>query len=106
MQLIEQATLMMFLHLHGNSFKTHTHTHTSVYIYININTHIYNLSIGSCRADIIDYGNAFNLTMYLTNETDYIVWSRVSSSIAYVRDMLSSDTVIFPKFQVRPLAFH
>uniref|UniRef100_A0A674PFZ0 Aminopeptidase n=1 Tax=Takifugu rubripes TaxID=31033 RepID=A0A674PFZ0_TAKRU len=40
------------------------------------------------RADIIDYGTAFNLTMYLTNETDYIVWSRVSSSIAYVRDML------------------
>uniref|UniRef100_H3CIK3 Aminopeptidase n=1 Tax=Tetraodon nigroviridis TaxID=99883 RepID=H3CIK3_TETNG len=51
------------------------------------------------RADILDYGNAFNLTMYLTNETDYIVWSRVSSSIAYVRDMLSGDTDIYPKFQ-------
>lgn len=59
------------------------------------------------RADIIDYGNAFNLTMYLTNETDYIVWSRVSSSIAYVRDMLSSDTGVYPKFQVRSLlAYH
>nr|XP_046269552.1 glutamyl aminopeptidase isoform X2 [Scatophagus argus] len=51
------------------------------------------------RADIIDYGNAFNLTMYLTNETDYIVWSRVSSSIAYVRDMLSGNAALYPKFQ-------
>ncbi|XP_045065055.1 glutamyl aminopeptidase-like isoform X2 [Coregonus clupeaformis] len=51
------------------------------------------------RADIVDYGNAFNLTKYLTNETEYIVWERVSSSIAYVRDMLSDDTVLYPKFQ-------
>ncbi|KAG7509920.1 glutamyl aminopeptidase [Solea senegalensis] len=49
------------------------------------------------RADIIDYGNAFNLTMYLTNETDYIVWDRVASSIAYVRDMLSGD--LYKMFQ-------
>lgn len=55
------------------------------------------------RADIIDYGNAFNLTMYLTNETDYIVWNRVASSIAYVRDMLSGDAALYPKFQVRDL---
>lgn len=68
---------------------------------------IYSVSIWSYRADIIDYGNAFNLTMYLTNETEYIVWSRVSSSIAYVSDMLSSDTAIYPKFQVRSLlAYH
>ncbi|KAL0968988.1 hypothetical protein UPYG_G00220880 [Umbra pygmaea] len=51
------------------------------------------------RADIVDYGNAFNLTKYLTNETEYIVWERVSSSIAYVRDMLSDDPVLYPKFQ-------
>ncbi|XP_014066097.1 glutamyl aminopeptidase isoform X2 [Salmo salar] len=51
------------------------------------------------RADVVDYGNAFNLTKYLTNETEYIVWERVSSSIAYVRDMLSDDTVLYPKFQ-------
>lgn len=44
--------------------------------------------------------------MYLTNETEYIVWSRVASSITYVRDMLSSDTVVYPKFQVRNLAYH
>lgn len=51
------------------------------------------------RADIIDYGNAFNLTKYLTNEPDYIVWDRVSSSIAYVRDMLSGNPSLYPKFQ-------
>ncbi|KAK5856953.1 hypothetical protein PBY51_010228 [Eleginops maclovinus] len=50
------------------------------------------------RANVIDYGNAFNLTKYLKNETDYIVWERVSSSIAYVRDMLS-DKEFYPKFQ-------
>uniref|UniRef100_A0A8C8FYW3 Aminopeptidase n=1 Tax=Oncorhynchus tshawytscha TaxID=74940 RepID=A0A8C8FYW3_ONCTS len=55
------------------------------------------------RADAVDYGNAFNLTKYLTNETEYIVWKRVSSSIAYVQDMLSDDTVLYPKFQVSHL---
>lgn len=52
------------------------------------------------RADIINYGNAFNLTMYLKNETDYIVWDRLASSIAYVRDMLSGDASIYLNFQV------
>ncbi|XP_028994823.1 glutamyl aminopeptidase [Betta splendens] len=51
------------------------------------------------RADVVDYGVAFNLTKYLTNETDYIVWERVASSIAYVRDMLSSNDVLYSKFQ-------
>ncbi|XP_013869155.1 glutamyl aminopeptidase isoform X2 [Austrofundulus limnaeus] len=51
------------------------------------------------RADIVDYGNAFNLTMYLQNESDYIVWSRVASSIAYVRDMLSNDNELYTLFQ-------
>ncbi|KAF7648502.1 hypothetical protein LDENG_00156040, partial [Lucifuga dentata] len=51
------------------------------------------------RADIIDYGNAFNLTKYLSNETDYIVWDRVAASIAYVRDMLSGNSQLYPKFQ-------
>ncbi|XP_028251383.1 glutamyl aminopeptidase isoform X2 [Parambassis ranga] len=51
------------------------------------------------RADIIDYGNAFNLTKYLTIESDYIVWDRVASSIAYVRDMLSNNAELYPKFQ-------
>lgn len=52
------------------------------------------------RAGIIDYGHAFNLTMYLKNETEYIVWDRVAASIAYVRDMLSGNAVLYPKFQV------
>uniref|UniRef100_A0A671X7W2 Aminopeptidase n=1 Tax=Sparus aurata TaxID=8175 RepID=A0A671X7W2_SPAAU len=51
------------------------------------------------RANVIDYGNAFNLTKYLTNETDYIVWERVDSSITYVRDMLLGKA-LYPKFQV------
>lgn len=51
------------------------------------------------RANVIDYGNAFKLTQYLTNETDYIVWKSVSNSIAYVRDMLSSEDTLYPKFQ-------
>ncbi|XP_041810106.1 glutamyl aminopeptidase [Chelmon rostratus] len=51
------------------------------------------------RADIIDYGTAFNLTKYLTEETEYIVWDRVASSIAYVRDMLSGNAELYPKFQ-------
>ncbi|XP_053191825.1 glutamyl aminopeptidase [Scomber japonicus] len=51
------------------------------------------------RANIIDYGNAFNLTKYLTKETEYIVWDRVASSMAYVRDMLSNNDKLYPKFQ-------
>ena len=51
------------------------------------------------RADIIDYGNAFNLTMYLTKEIDYIVWERVATSISYVRDMLIADAALYTKFQ-------
>ncbi|XP_062851140.1 glutamyl aminopeptidase [Trichomycterus rosablanca] len=51
------------------------------------------------RADTVDYGTALNLTKYLTNETEYIVWERVASSIAYVRDMLASDSAVYPKFQ-------
>ncbi|XP_076022170.1 glutamyl aminopeptidase [Genypterus blacodes] len=51
------------------------------------------------RADVVDYGNAFNLTKYLSNETDYIVWNRVASSIAYVRDMLSGKNELYPSFQ-------
>lgn len=101
MQLIEQATLMMFLHWQGNINLPNTYMHSLTH------AHTRDLSIGSCRADIIDYGTAFNLTMYLTNEEDYIVWSRVSSSVAYIRDMLSSNTAVYPKLQVRrPVAFH
>lgn len=52
------------------------------------------------RADIVDYGHAFNLTRYLANETEYIVWDRVSTSISYVRDMLADDKELYCRFQV------
>lgn len=55
------------------------------------------------RADVIDYGNAFNLTKYLINEKDYLVWDRVASSIAYVRDMLSGNETLHSRFQVSSL---
>ncbi|XP_053702029.1 glutamyl aminopeptidase [Synchiropus splendidus] len=56
-------------------------------------------SFALSRANIIHYGNAFNLTKYLTGERDYVVWERVDASIAYVRDMLSGQKDLFPKFQ-------
>uniref|UniRef100_A0A8C4SES3 Aminopeptidase n=1 Tax=Erpetoichthys calabaricus TaxID=27687 RepID=A0A8C4SES3_ERPCA len=51
------------------------------------------------RAEILNYGKALNLTLYLQSESSYIVWQRVSSAIAYIRDMLSSDATLHPKFQ-------
>ncbi|TRY82201.1 hypothetical protein DNTS_003387 [Danionella cerebrum] len=51
------------------------------------------------RADIVNYGNALNLTRYLTNETAYIVWDRVSTSISYLREMLADDVELYRKFQ-------
>ncbi|XP_023649534.2 glutamyl aminopeptidase-like isoform X1 [Paramormyrops kingsleyae] len=51
------------------------------------------------RADVVDYGAAFNLTKYLSSEKDYIVWARVASSISYLQDMLMDDDDLYPKFQ-------
>ncbi|XP_015200657.2 glutamyl aminopeptidase [Lepisosteus oculatus] len=51
------------------------------------------------RANLLDYGIAFNLTKYLTAEMDYLVWDRVATSISYVRDMLKDNTNIYDKFQ-------
>ncbi|XP_056151977.1 glutamyl aminopeptidase [Lampris incognitus] len=51
------------------------------------------------RANTLDYGNALNLTKYLANETDYIVWDRVASSIAFVGSMLSDSALVYPKFK-------
>ncbi|KAG5265658.1 hypothetical protein AALO_G00244890 [Alosa alosa] len=50
------------------------------------------------RANMLDYGNALNMTKHMSNETEYIVWDRVSSSIAYVTNMLSDDPA-YPRFQ-------
>ncbi|XP_036373081.1 glutamyl aminopeptidase isoform X1 [Megalops cyprinoides] len=51
------------------------------------------------RANVLDYGNAFNLTKYLGAEKEYIVWDRVASSISYINDMLMDDRTLYPKFQ-------
>ncbi|XP_017320538.2 glutamyl aminopeptidase [Ictalurus punctatus] len=51
------------------------------------------------RADIVNYKNTFDLLKYLANETEYIVWDRVSASIAYVREMLASDSTLYSQFQ-------
>ncbi|KAL4641863.1 glutamyl aminopeptidase isoform X1 [Arapaima gigas] len=51
------------------------------------------------RADMVDYGNAFEVTRYLNAEKEYIVWNRVASSVSYLQDMLMDDSTIYPKFQ-------
>ncbi|XP_063040617.1 glutamyl aminopeptidase [Engraulis encrasicolus] len=51
------------------------------------------------RANSLDYGVALDMTKYLSNETAFIAWDTVSSSIAYVRQMLADDTELYPKFQ-------
>ncbi|KAM9477702.1 glutamyl aminopeptidase [Clarias gariepinus] len=52
------------------------------------------------RADvIINYSTTFELLNYLAKEKEYIVWDRVASSIAYVKDMLASDSTLYSKFQ-------
>ncbi|MBN3319887.1 AMPE aminopeptidase, partial [Atractosteus spatula] len=64
------------------------------------------ISYISNRADLLDYGIAFNLTKYLTAEMDYLVWDRVATSISYVRDMLKDDKTIYAYFrqQVRNIS--
>ncbi|KAJ8336281.1 hypothetical protein SKAU_G00396240 [Synaphobranchus kaupii] len=51
------------------------------------------------RANVVDYGDAFNLTKYLNVETEYIVWDRLSSSISYIRNMLMNDDALYLTFQ-------
>ncbi|GAA6065883.1 glutamyl aminopeptidase, partial [Tachysurus ichikawai] len=51
------------------------------------------------RADVVHYNRTFELLKYLANEKEYIVWDRVGSSIAYVRDMLASNPTLYPQFQ-------
>lgn len=98
MQPIAQATLMMCLHLQGKiSPKTYIVWRLKALIIYRDYKFCF---ISLFRADIIDYGNAFNLTKYLINETNYIVWDRVASSITYVRDMLLGNATLYQRFQV------
>ncbi|XP_059422397.1 glutamyl aminopeptidase [Carassius carassius] len=86
----------------------HDYVWSAIAEQLSVNHQVYNATDRSSyiddvfafgRADIVDYGNAFNLTRYLANETEYIVWDKVSSSISYVRDMLADDRVLYRKFQ-------
>ncbi|XP_078069462.1 glutamyl aminopeptidase isoform X2 [Mustelus asterias] len=51
------------------------------------------------RATLLNYSVALNLTKYLQNETEYLPWSKVISSSAYIRDMLQDDESLYTKFQ-------
>ncbi|KAF4105637.1 glutamyl aminopeptidase [Onychostoma macrolepis] len=86
----------------------HDHVWSAIAEQLSVNHQVYDATDRSSyiddvfafgRADIVDYGHAFNLTRYLANETEYIVWDRVSTSISYVRDMLADDKELYPKFQ-------
>ncbi|XP_032874746.1 glutamyl aminopeptidase [Amblyraja radiata] len=62
------------------------------------------------RATLLKYSVALNMTKYLSKEEDYLPWSKAISSIAYIRDMLEDDYILYPKFQmywrkqVKPIA--
>ncbi|NXO55369.1 AMPE aminopeptidase, partial [Aramus guarauna] len=51
------------------------------------------------RAGLVNYSVALELTKYLRNETDYLPWQRVISSVTYLANMLEDDTNLYPQFQ-------
>ncbi|KFP11432.1 Glutamyl aminopeptidase, partial [Egretta garzetta] len=51
------------------------------------------------RAGLVNYSVALELTKYLTNETDYLPWHRVISSVTYLANMLEDDTNLYTLFQ-------
>ncbi|NXY41199.1 AMPE aminopeptidase, partial [Ceuthmochares aereus] len=51
------------------------------------------------RAGLVTYSVPLELTKYLKNETDYLPWHRVISSVTYLADMLEDDTDLYPRFQ-------
>uniref|UniRef100_A0A8C5LXC1 Aminopeptidase n=1 Tax=Leptobrachium leishanense TaxID=445787 RepID=A0A8C5LXC1_9ANUR len=50
-------------------------------------------------AEELDYNITLDLTKYLVNETGYLPWTRVSSGLSYMNNMLEDDNDIYPKFQ-------
>ncbi|NXV85861.1 AMPE aminopeptidase, partial [Calonectris borealis] len=62
------------------------------------------------RPGLVNYSVPLELTKYLTNETDYLPWHRVISSVTYLANMLEDDTNLYPRFQeyfrylVKPIA--
>ncbi|XP_065546290.1 glutamyl aminopeptidase [Lathamus discolor] len=51
------------------------------------------------RSGLVNYSVPLELTKYLINETDYLPWHRVISSVSYLTDMLEDDTNLYPRFQ-------
>ncbi|KAF1514260.1 Glutamyl aminopeptidase, partial [Eudyptula albosignata] len=51
------------------------------------------------RPGLVNYSVALELTKYLRNETDYLPWHRVISSVTYLANMLEDDTNLYPQFQ-------
>nr|XP_006119336.1 glutamyl aminopeptidase [Pelodiscus sinensis] len=62
------------------------------------------------RAEFLDYSVSLNLTKYLQNEEDYLPWNGVITAVSYLREMLTDDTELYPKFKayfrslVKPIA--
>ncbi|XP_010007436.1 PREDICTED: glutamyl aminopeptidase [Nestor notabilis] len=51
------------------------------------------------RSGLVNYSVPLELTKYLINETDYLPWHRVISSVTYLTNMLGDDTNLYPRFQ-------
>ncbi|XP_005148679.2 glutamyl aminopeptidase [Melopsittacus undulatus] len=51
------------------------------------------------RSGLVNYSVPLKLTKYLINETDYLPWHRVISSVTYLTNMLGDDTNLYPRFQ-------
>ncbi|NXW42897.1 AMPE aminopeptidase, partial [Nyctiprogne leucopyga] len=51
------------------------------------------------RAGLVNYSVPLELTKYLINESDYLPWHRVISSVTYLANMLEDDTNLYPRFQ-------
>ncbi|KFV46642.1 Glutamyl aminopeptidase, partial [Tyto alba] len=51
------------------------------------------------RPGLVNYFVPLELTKYLRNETDYLPWHRVISSVTYLANMLKDDTSLYPRFQ-------
>ncbi|XP_057260520.1 glutamyl aminopeptidase [Pezoporus wallicus] len=51
------------------------------------------------RSGLVNYSVPLELTKYLINETDYLPWHRLISSVTYLTNMLGDDTNLYPRFQ-------
>ncbi|NXY70497.1 AMPE aminopeptidase, partial [Glareola pratincola] len=51
------------------------------------------------RPGLVNYSVPLELTTYLINETEYLPWHRVISSVTYLANMLEDDTNLYPRFQ-------